>query len=58
MPSAICQFHDGMRTQVGTGDGKFAVKQGLLQGGVIELLLFNIFMQYTYSKETTTYIML
>ena len=47
MIPVIRQFHNGMRACVRINDGEcsgwFAVKQGLRQGCVLALLLFNIF---------------
>ena len=59
MISAIRQFHDGMRACVRLDDrvcsGWFAVEQGLRQGCVLALLLFNIFPAAFVSVVSTRF---
>ena len=57
MISVIRQFHDGMRACERLNDRVrsrwFAVKQGLRQGCVLALLLFNIFFAVVINMAST-----
>ena len=59
MISVIRQFHDGMRACVRLDDRVcsrwFAVEQGLLQGGVLAPLLFNIFFAAAVNVASTRF---
>ena len=59
MIAVIRQFHDGMRACVRLDDrvcsGWFAVEQGLRQGCVLALLLFNIFFAAVINVASTRF---
>ena len=59
MLSVLRQFHDGNRAYIRLDDrvcwGWFAVKQGLRQGCVLALFLFNIFFSVVVSVAYTRF---